>query len=179
MNTNFYTTENSKNSINAEKRPSTPGLAGWKSQRTTCVPSAYLPASGQEDEEVRFSIYQRENLNDESDFSCGILYLPTGAPPLTMARYNGPSHKHGDIVYQPHIHRASERAIAAGKKTESQADATSRFQTLEGALACLTQDFNVIGLNSQDDDQLRMLLIMDLEALRKLLCERLCEDVGG
>ena len=45
----------------------------------------------------------------------------------------------------------------AGKKPESQAEATSRFQTLEGALACLMQDFNVTGLNAQNDDQLRML----------------------
>lgn len=114
-------------------------------------------ASGQEDDQARFSVYQRQNLIDASDFSCGILYLPTGAPSLTMARYNGPSHKHGDIAYQPHIHRASERAIAAGKKPESQAEATKRFQTLEGALACLMQDFNVTGLNAQSDDQLRML----------------------
>ena len=113
-------------------------------------------ASGQEDEKVQFSIYQRQNLNDESDFSCGILYIPAGAPTLTMARYNGPSHVHGDIVYQSHIHRASENAIAAGKKPESQAEASSRFQTLQGALACLMQDFNLIGLEAQDDDQLRM-----------------------
>jgi len=114
-------------------------------------------ASGQEDDQARFAAYQRQNLIDESDFPCGILYLPTGAPSLTIARYNGPSHKHGDIAYQPHIHRASERAIAAGKKPESRAEATSRFQTLEGALACLMQDFNVTGLNAQNDDQLRML----------------------
>lgn len=114
-------------------------------------------ATGQQDGEARFSVYQRQNLNDSSDFSCGISYLPPGAPSLTLARYNGPSHEHGDIAYQPHIHRASERAIAAGKKPESQAEATSRFQTLEGALACLMQDFNVTGLNAQNDDQLRML----------------------
>ena len=114
-------------------------------------------ASGQQDEEARFSVYQRENLKDESDFSCGILYLPTGSPSLTLARYNGPSHVHGDIAYQSHIHRASERAIAAGKKPESEAEASDRFQTLEGALACLMQDFNVTGLDAQNDDQLRML----------------------
>ena len=114
-------------------------------------------ASGQQDQESRFSVYQRQNLNDESDFSCGILYLPVGGSSLTLARYNGPSHKHGDIAYQPHIHRASEEAIAAGKKPESQAEATNRFQTLEGALACLIDDFNLIGVSAQHDDQLRML----------------------
>ena len=47
-------------------------------------------ASGQQDGEVRFSVYQRQNLNDDSDFSCGI--------GISSA--------------------ASERAITAGKKPE-------------------------------------------------------------
>ena len=72
----------------------------------------------------RFSIYLRQNLNDESDFSCGISYLPHGSQSLTLARYNGPSHEHGEIVYRTHIHRATERAIAMGKKPESEADKT-------------------------------------------------------
>ena len=109
-------------------------------------------ASGQQDdEEARFSVYQRQNLNDDSDFSCGISYLPPGGPSLTLARYNGPSHAHGDIAYRPHIHRASERAIAAGRKPESEAEATNRFETLEGALACLMEDFNLTGLDAQHD----------------------------
>ena len=33
---------------------------------------------------------------------------------------------------------------------------SSRFQTLQGALACLMQDFNLVGLEAQDDDQLRI-----------------------
>lgn len=99
------------------------------------------------DETVEFQIYQRQNLNDNHDFSCGIAYLPRGSEPLTLARYNGSSHEHGGIAYHPHIHRASERAIAAGRKPESDATATDRFQTLEAALTCLVADFNVLGLN--------------------------------
>ncbi len=114
-------------------------------------------ASGQQDEEARFSVYQRQNLNDDSDFSCGISYLPPSGPSLTLARYNGPSHEHGDIAYRPHIHRASERAIETGRKPESEAEATSRFENIEGALACLTEDFNVAGLDAQNNDQLRLL----------------------
>ena len=87
---------------------------------------------GTSDREDRFLIYQRQNLMDRHDFSCGIAYLPRGAPQLTLARYNGPSHEHGDISYRPHIHKASERAIAAGKKAESGAAETSRFESLEG-----------------------------------------------
>ena len=96
-------------------------------------------------------VYQRENLDDASDFSCGIAYLPRGAPLLTLARYNGPSHEHGDITYRPHIHRASENAITAGRKAESDATESDRFESLEGALACLMEDFNMSGLKAQPD----------------------------
>ena len=109
-------------------------------------------SEGQADQEARFSVYQRQNLADPSDFSCGISYHPPGAPPLTLARYNGPSHEHGDIAYRTHIHRASEGAIAAGKKPESEAEETNRFETLEGALYCLIEDFNLAGLSAQRDN---------------------------
>ena len=114
-------------------------------------------ANGQQDDEVRFAVYQRQNLVDESDFSCGISYLPPGGPPLTLARYNGPSHVHGDIAYRPHIHRASEDAISAGRKPESEAADTDQFETLEGALSCLIRDFNVSGIKARSDQQ-RLLL---------------------
>ena len=105
----------------------------------------------------RFRIYQRQNLNDQHDFSCGILHVPRGGPPLTLARYNGPAHEHGDIAYRPHIHCAAEAAIAAGRKPESEATATDRFQCLDGALACLVDDFNVYGLNPKNSPiQLRL-----------------------
>lgn len=110
-------------------------------------------AEGAQDQDVRFSIYLRQSLADESDFSCGISYQPVGGPPLTLARYNGPSHEHGDIAYRAHIHRATESAITAGKKPESQAEESNRFETLDGALACHIQDFNLTGLNAQPDKQ--------------------------
>ena len=111
--------------------------------------------SGVEDENAHFLIYQRQSLDDEHNFSCGISYLPSGSPSLTLARYNGPGHEHGDIVYRTHIHRASERAIAAGLKPESEAKETDRFSTLEGALACLIDDFNLRGRDAPGD-QLEM-----------------------
>ena len=113
--------------------------------------------SGGSDGESRFLIYQRENLLDGLDYSCGILYLPRGGLSLTLARYNGPSHEHGDIAYRPHIHRASEKAIAVGRKPESDAEETERFETLAGALACLINDFNVTGIGVQHDNEPRFL----------------------
>ena len=110
-----------------------------------------LQAVGGSDGDVHFFIYQRQNLADESDFSCGVAYLPRGGKSLTLARYNGPSHEHGAIEYRPHIHHATEEAIAAGKKSEREAEETDRYRTLEGALACLIDDFHLSGIAAERD----------------------------
>ena len=99
---------------------------------------------GQSYQSVEFLVYQRQSIEIDCNFSCGISYLTPGSRPLTLARYNGPSHTHGEIVYQAHIHRTSERALTAGNKPESEAEVTSRFETLEGALACLMEDYSIV-----------------------------------
>ncbi len=109
------------------------------------------------DEETRFSIYQRQSQLDDSDFSCGIAYLPHGGTRLTLARYNGPSHIHGAIEFRPHIHRATAGAIAAGRKAESEAEETDRFTTFEGAFRCLLDDFQIEGIAAPEPDQRRLL----------------------
>ena len=110
-------------------------------------------AHGEADQEdPRFEIYQRQNLRDVEDFSCGIAYVPLGGSRLTLARYNGPGHIHGDIFFRTHIHRATAKAIAEGKKPEREADETDRYESLEGALACLIQDFNIAGLRASHDE---------------------------
>ncbi|MDE0024411.1 MAG: hypothetical protein OXP69_08350 [Spirochaetaceae bacterium] len=113
-------------------------------------------AHGSEDSSVRFQVYQRQNMSDPSDFSCGISIHPPSAPPLTLARYNGPSHMHGSIAYRPHIHRATARAIEEGKKPESEAEESDRFSDLDGALACLIEDFNLSGVEVSRNKQLEM-----------------------
>ncbi len=70
---------------------------------------------------------------------------------MTLARYNGPSHWHGNIFYRPHVHRASQKAISEGLKPESEATETDRFRTLAGALSCLIDDFNLCGIKSEAD----------------------------
>ena len=111
--------------------------------------------AGPEDE-TRFSIYQRQSELNHNDFSCGIAFRSLGGAWLTLARYNGPSHPHGNIEFQPHIHRATAKAIAAGKKPESEAAETDRFTTLNGAFRCLLDDFRVKGITPPELDQRRL-----------------------
>ena len=42
--------------------------------------------------------------------------------------------------------------MAEGRKAESDATETDRFESLDGALACLMEDFNVSGLEVQRDE---------------------------
>ena len=56
-----------------------------------------------------YRIYQRQNLDDDLDFSCGLALTRRGGKPLSLVRYNGASHVHGEIRYACHIHRASSR----------------------------------------------------------------------
>ena len=98
-----------------------------------------------------FTVFQRESLSRPDDFSCGIRFHPPGGSPLTLARYNGGSHIHEEIEYAPHIHRASRAAMESGRKPEYHADATDRFCSVEGALACLVEDYRVTGLPAEKD----------------------------
>ena len=70
---------------------------------------------------------------------------------LTLARYNGPGHEHGDIYYRAHIHRTIAKSIESGKRPEREATETNRYETVEGALACLIDDFNVGGIFASRD----------------------------
>ena len=152
MNVRLYTKAELEGLRAMPKRVIKPG-ARW-SDKPKARPAYHqrnFQAVGGSDGDVCFSIYQRQNLADESDFSCGVAYHPRGGPSLTLARYNGPSHVHGAIKYRPHIHRATEEAIAAGKKPEREAEETDRYRTLEGALACLIDDFHLSGIVAEHD----------------------------
>lgn len=93
-----------------------------------------------------FELYMRQNQFDIADFSCGLKIIKPDGQPLTLVRYNGGGHVHGAIVFACHIHRATQAAMAAGKKPESHAEQTQAYRTLEGALACLMEDAAISGL---------------------------------
>lgn len=105
------------------------------------------------DDETVYRIYQRLNLDDDRDFSCGLALTRRGGKPLSLVRYNGANHVHGKIRYVCHIHRATSEALAAGGKVDSHAEGTDRYKTVEGALACLIEDCGVEGLSANHDER--------------------------
>ncbi len=142
----------------APKRVTNPG-SRW-SEKPSGAPvhrQRSFKATGEGAAGTRFDLYQRQNLLDEADFSSGIALVSVDGARLTLARYNGPSHEHGDICYRPHIHRANAESIATGSKPERHAEETDRFVTLEGAFACLIEDFNIAGVSATHDSQRTLL----------------------
>ena len=157
MTIKLYTDEELKELCDMRKRITNPG-ARWL-EKPTHKPGhrqKSFKARSERDENLRFEIYQRQNIRDNQSYSCGIVFLPLGGSRLTLARYNGPSHQHGDIFYRPHIHRATARAIVAGKRPEREAKETDRYETLEGGLSCLIQDFHLTGIVAPLEDQRRL-----------------------
>lgn len=100
-----------------------------------------------------YRIYLRENLEDNLDFSCGLSLVRRSGKSLSLARYNGPSHVHCKIRYRCHVHRATAKAILAGRKIDNHAEETDRYRSLEGAFACLIEDCGVQGLSTQHDER--------------------------
>ena len=100
-----------------------------------------------------YQLYIRQNLNDNSDFSCGLALVVRDGKPLTLVRYNGASHVHGDIRYGCHIHTATAEAIRKGRRPESEAEETDRYATIDSALACMISDCGILGITPELDYQ--------------------------
>ena len=133
----------------APKRVTNPGIR-WREKPGRHKQRNYTAVSA---DGTRYRIYQRQNLNDDMDFSCGLALIQKGGKHLSLVRYNGPSHRHGDIFYRCHIHRATAEALAAGRKIDSHAKQAEQYRTLEGALACLVEDCGVQGLTTRHDER--------------------------
>lgn len=138
---------------NAAKRVTNPNARWSEKPADMPVHRQRVFQARAEAEGGHYEIYQRENIRDPLDYSCGIVYLPLDGTRLTLARYNGSGHEHGDIEFRPHIHSATPEAIAAGVRPEREAQATERYATSEGALACLLRDFRVGGIKANPDQR--------------------------
>jgi hypothetical protein len=102
-----------------------------------------------DDSRYRFTLITRQSTLIPENYSCGLLWHATLATKVMLARYNGSDHEHknpleGDsFSFSCHIHMATERYIAAGRKYEHYATPTKRYNCLEGAMVCLMKDFNI------------------------------------
>lgn len=107
------------------------------------------------DGRLSFELYTRQNQLDPEHYSCGLIYQPGGGNKgITLVRYNGSNHTHSNpleggalIINQCHIHRATERYMAAGDKGDKYAETTNRYSTMDEALACLLEDCSISGLS--------------------------------
>ena len=100
--------------------------------------------------DAEFLVYIRMGLIVEGDFSCGIAYRVTSEESLMLARYCGWRHSHREIIRSPHIHWLTSRALAAGTPVEIEAMASDRFDSLESAVLCLIEDFNLSEIHFPD-----------------------------
>ena len=112
-----------------------------------------------DDEGNKFVLYQRQNtiLGMDDDFSCGLSWVMPSGENFTLVRYNGPSHNHPNKIegnkvgLVTHIHKSSKRYLEETGKADGYAEATTKYKTLEGAVASLTADCNIHGLKIKFD----------------------------
>ncbi len=110
---------------------------------------------GKQNPSDQFRLYSRQNTIEHDDFSCGLTWVMPSGEEVHLVRYNGKSHTHPNrlehqtIPFQYHIHRATEKYIRAGKKPEGYAEATERYQDLQGAFRCLLTDCCIKGFTKQ------------------------------
>ena len=122
------------------KRVLNPG-ARWqpKPADSPVVRRRVFSVCGEEGAGVTFRVHQRVHLRHPGDFSARIVLLLGGGSHLALARYNGPRHGPGK-AWKAHIYRASEKALREGCRP-GYPEETHRYRTVEGALACLLDDF--------------------------------------
>lgn len=125
-----------------------PGARSKKQKGSDQINYEVVSDSGEQ-----FRLIKRQNLRVEDDFSCGLLYVKENGETVMLARYNGSSHVHRnplgdapDSHMQCHIHRATERYIAAGRKAEHFAEPTDRYSDVEGAFSAILSDCKISGL---------------------------------
>jgi hypothetical protein len=104
-----------------------------------------------------FTLFVRQSTLVSNSFSCGLLWHSTPTQKVMLTRYNGGDHHHSNPLEDEefescHIHRATERYIAIGKKVEHYATPTARYKTVNDALGCLCEDCNISGLFVPNED---------------------------
>ncbi len=109
------------------------------------------------DENIRFEIFTRQNLEIVEDFSCGLKWLAPGGEDMILVRYNGSSHPHPNKIeknrldFVNHIHRTTERYLQMGRP-DGFAELSDKYSNMTGALKCLSQECNVEGIGDLQEE---------------------------
>ena len=100
------------------------------------------------DDDNTYRIIIRDEYRRKPSFSVILLVYPFDTNQgVRLRRYNSPHGKHinhleGSVVYQYHIHKATERYQRNRDRIDHYAEETSRFNDIHGALQCLIEDGN-------------------------------------
>lgn len=105
-----------------------------------------------------FALFTRQSLLLPQGFSAGLLWLAKSGESVMLMRCNGSDHPHTNSIervsLEPvcHIHQATERYLAAGKKSEGYAQPTGEYRTLDGALHHIVRQCSITGLKTEPDE---------------------------
>ena len=111
------------------------------------------------DGEHLFTLFTRQSSRIVNGFSAGLLWKSRTGEEVILLRCNGNDHEHPNklertrLIDQCHVHEATERYIAVGKKSEGYAQATTAYHSLDGALHHLSQRANIQGLKNVKSDE--------------------------
>lgn len=105
-----------------------------------------------------FALFTRQSLLLPQGFSAGLRWLAKSGESVMLMRCNGSDHPHTngierdrfELVY--HIHQATERYLAVGKKSEGYAQPTREYRTLNGALHHIVCQCSIAGLKTEPDE---------------------------
>lgn len=105
-----------------------------------------------------FALFTRQSLLLPDGFSAGLRWLAKSGESIILMRCNGSDHPHTNSIerdkFEPvyHIHLATERYLAVGKKIEGYAQPTREYRTLDGALHHIVKLCNIAGLKTEQDE---------------------------
>jgi hypothetical protein len=136
-----------KRVINPSSRPKTEGKHIRRDYQVASLDGRY-----------EFVLFTRQSTMIAESFSAGLRWRSKTGEEVILMRCNGPDHTHGNAIERTrfelrrHVHRATERYLAAGRKAESFAEVTDAYRTLDGALHHLLQLTSISGLNTKPDE---------------------------
>ena len=105
-----------------------------------------------------FVLFTRQSTVIKDGFSAGLRWRSKTGEEVILLRCNGADHPHVNALERDrfesefHVHKATERYILAGKRSEGHAEATDAFRTLGGALNEVMRIATISGLTSKADE---------------------------